>query len=369
MRTCFLAFLYAASVISFSVKPCVACSNCRLISASRLPRLLTSAPSCRNHRVRGCEHATGGAAVTACNSSHDRFAPGFKHARAQVRTDTHPVLRALSPHHTHALSPHHTHARWVPDTSQVHAGLLPCQGMRTAHLPPGCSARATHTCHVRKRAPLRGHGRQEEGAAKTPHAEGAAEARCQGQSPICRSTRLTQWRGFPPLETVRRMHCPLPYITPSMDFSSVKGVVHGRRGQQLGFALTYPSHRNVMHLHSRQSSCAARVSTGEPFTMDQDRARQVTTAHPESIAIHNTPRRGGWRNIKYTPQRWVVRLLGSCLVARRTALPRSIILALFLMPGMCFTGSSPTVLSALPCSCHGHSCAHATPKPGRSDHT
>ena len=32
-------------------------------------------------------------------------------------------------------------------------------------------------------------------------------------------------------------HSKTPYITPSMDFSSGKGVVRGRTGQQLGFAL------------------------------------------------------------------------------------------------------------------------------------
>ena len=32
-------------------------------------------------------------------------------------------------------------------------------------------------------------------------------------------------------------HSKTPYITPSMDFYSGKGVVRGRRGQQLGFAL------------------------------------------------------------------------------------------------------------------------------------
>ena len=32
-------------------------------------------------------------------------------------------------------------------------------------------------------------------------------------------------------------HSKTPYITPSMDFSSGKGVVRGRRGQQLGVAL------------------------------------------------------------------------------------------------------------------------------------
>ena len=31
-------------------------------------------------------------------------------------------------------------------------------------------------------------------------------------------------------------HSKTPYITPSMDFSSGKGVVRGRRGQQLGLA-------------------------------------------------------------------------------------------------------------------------------------
>ena len=32
-------------------------------------------------------------------------------------------------------------------------------------------------------------------------------------------------------------HSKTPYITPSMDFPSGNGVVRGRRGQQLGFAL------------------------------------------------------------------------------------------------------------------------------------
>ena len=32
-------------------------------------------------------------------------------------------------------------------------------------------------------------------------------------------------------------HSKTPYITPSMDFSSGEGVVRGRGGQQLGFAL------------------------------------------------------------------------------------------------------------------------------------
>ena len=35
-------------------------------------------------------------------------------------------------------------------------------------------------------------------------------------------------------------HSKTPYITPGVDFSSRKGVVRGRRGQQLGFALRRP---------------------------------------------------------------------------------------------------------------------------------
>ena len=37
-------------------------------------------------------------------------------------------------------------------------------------------------------------------------------------------------------------HGKTPYSTISMDFSSGKGVVRGRRGQQLGFALLLESH-------------------------------------------------------------------------------------------------------------------------------
>ena len=40
-------------------------------------------------------------------------------------------------------------------------------------------------------------------------------------------------------------HIKTPYITPSMDFSSGKGVVRGRRGQQLVLALLVQRVRQI----------------------------------------------------------------------------------------------------------------------------
>ena len=53
-------------------------------------------------------------------------------------------------------------------------------------------------------------------------------------------------------------HSKTPYITPSTDFSYRKGVVRGRRGQQLGFALTPCIHVRalVRPSHSRNRNRA-----------------------------------------------------------------------------------------------------------------
>ena len=42
-----------------------------------------------------------------------------------------------------------------------------------------------------------------------------------------------------------------PYITPSMDFSSGKGVVRGRRGQQLEFTLRFDATSRPVYVPAR----------------------------------------------------------------------------------------------------------------------
>ena len=75
----------------------------------------------------------------------------------------------------------------------------------------------------------------------------------QSKGNWCPFLRLRQYKGnyrAPPrpsgVAAFMSAHSKTPYITPSMDVSSEKEVVRGRRGQQLGFAVQY-IHLKIQH--------------------------------------------------------------------------------------------------------------------------
>ena len=85
-------------------------------------------------------------------------------------------------------------------------------------------------------------------------------------------------------------HGKTPQTTPSMDFPSGKGVVWGRRGQQLGFALPVLGAKNEVDLRHTPAAAVVEVRDGEPAVGRDRGTTGERVVRPEAVC-NSCPRR------------------------------------------------------------------------------